>query len=70
MSREIGEFSAEGRKKYNALWNRRQPGETVMDVERRERELQIPPIPDGLCGEGGCVFKAGHESEHSWGGQS
>lgn len=67
MTRDIGEFSPEGRKRYNELWNRHRPGETVMDVERT---LKIPPIPDGLCGEGGCVFKAGHEFEHSWGGQS
>ncbi len=68
MTKDIGEFSPEGRKRFAELWDRRRPGETVRDVERREQDLVIPPIPDGLCGDGGCVFRAGHESEHSWGG--
>lgn len=32
--------------------------------------LVIPPIPDGLCGNRGCVFTAGHHGDHSWGGRS
>lgn len=64
MSGHIGQSTAEQRKEYNRLWDARRPGETVLDVERRERAL--PPVPDGLCGNRGCVFTAGHPGPHTW----
>lgn len=32
--------------------------------------FEIPPVPEALCGEGGCVFLSAHDGEHSWGGAS
>lgn len=37
----------------------------------RKPSLVVPPIPEGLCGDGGCVFTEGHasrdgEPRHSW----
>jgi len=30
-------------------------------------KLEVPPVPEGLCGIGGCVFILGHASnKHSW----
>lgn len=66
--KHIGEFSEKGQREYERLLAARRPGETVMDVERRERRA-MPPVPPGLCGVGGCVFTP-HDGEHSWGGAS
>lgn len=30
----------------------------------------VPPVPEGLCGNRGCVFLAHHLGPHSWGGGS
>lgn len=38
ITTEIGRMSAKAHDEYNRLWNARRPGETVLDVERRERE--------------------------------
>jgi hypothetical protein len=36
------------------------------DSSHRTRS-NVPPIPPGLCGVGGCVFLAGHPgATHSW----
>jgi len=30
-------------------------------------KLEAPPVPEGLCGIGGCVFILGHANrKHSW----
>ena len=69
-SRKIGYLSDSGRAELVRLMRARRPGETIRDVERRERRLAISFVPKELCGDGGCVFLPGHESEHSWGGAS
>jgi hypothetical protein len=38
ITTELGRMTPAGHDEYNRLWNLRRPGETVLDVERRERE--------------------------------
>jgi hypothetical protein len=52
---------------------RRVPGGAQRRLVRRRAQaeavdalMDIPPIPEELCGAGGCTFLIGHVGIHTW----